>query len=248
MVLPLVGIFTLRPSSVSPAASHLPPRGKALVRWNLVGAGGNPRGRRGHTPALRTGALLLPKLLSRIEPGDLLGWWSAARVTVLPLTAAARPKTSVHHPVTNRVTPQWCRFTTRVAGSNCQRPLAALPKLLSRIEPGDLLGWWSAARVTVLPLTAAARPKTSVHHPVTNRVTPQWCRFTTRVAGSNCQRPLAARRPCLSLWERWHGASRDGEGFSVYHHVTNRVTPNGVGSPPGIQARIVSGHWPQFFA
>ena len=164
--MPLVGIFTLRPSSVSPAASHLPPRGKALVRWNLVGAGGNPRGRRGHAPALRTGALLLPKLLSRIEPGDLLGWWSAARVTVLPLTAAARPKTSVHHPVTNRVTPQWCRFTTRVAGSNCQRP-------------------------------------------------------------------LAARRPCLSLWERWHGASRDGEGFSVYHHVTNRVTPSGGGLPPG---------------
>ena len=68
-------------------------------------------------------------------------------------------------------------------------------KLLSRIEPGDLLGGGSAARVTVLSLTAAARPKTSVHHP-----------------------------------------------------VTNRVTSNGVGSPPGFQARIVSGHWPQFFA
>ena len=43
-----------RPSSVSPAASHLPPRGKALGRWNLVGGAVNSRGRRGHAPALRT--------------------------------------------------------------------------------------------------------------------------------------------------------------------------------------------------
>ena len=62
---------------------------------------------------------------------------------------------------------------------------------------------------------------------------PQRWWSTARVADLHCQRPLAARRPCLSLWERWHGASRDGEGFFVYHHVTNRVTPSGGGLPPG---------------
>ena len=65
-----------RSSSVSPDSEPPSPRGKALVRWNLGCAVKNPRGRRGHAPALRK-----VKLLSCIESGDPQRRWSTTRVT-----------------------------------------------------------------------------------------------------------------------------------------------------------------------
>ena len=64
------------------APGHLPPRGKALVRGNLVGTEGNPRWRRGHAPALRTRitcAFVHRHVTNRVTP---LRWWFTARVTV----------------------------------------------------------------------------------------------------------------------------------------------------------------------
>ena len=75
------------------------PRGRAKVGAFCFGGEENARGRRGHAPALRTGALLLSKLLSRIEPGDLQWRGSTARVTgshcQRPLAAPLRRKSEI---------------------------------------------------------------------------------------------------------------------------------------------------------
>ena len=50
---------------------------------------------------------------------------------------------------------------------------------------------------------------------------------------------IAAERPCLSLWERWHGESRDGEGIlssmgiatPVCALVRNDTKPEGIATP-----------------
>ena len=57
------------------------PEGEGFGAVELGGGRGNPTWAAGAASALRTGALLLPKLLSRIEPGDPLRRWFTARVT-----------------------------------------------------------------------------------------------------------------------------------------------------------------------
>ena len=128
---------------------------------------------------------------------------------------------STHHPVSNRVDLQWCGVTTRVAVSNCQRRHAAPhPSRLRRatFPRGGRLWcggtWWvrrenQRGRRGHAPALRKARRLASpsgggaqcahwaerafpVHHPVSNRVTPQRWWSATRGAGSNCQRPPAA--------------------------------------------------------
>ena len=48
---------------------------------------------------------------------------------------------------------------------------------------------------------------------------------TARVSG--LQSTAAACRSCLSLWERWHGASRDGEGFLPGAVLRKKASPWG---------------------
>ena len=64
----LVVAFTLPPLIRQPFGLPPSPRGKALVRWNLVGAEGNSRGRRGQ-PAPYARVHSFPKIIERYRTG-----------------------------------------------------------------------------------------------------------------------------------------------------------------------------------
>ena len=68
--------------------------------------------------------------------------------------------------------------------------------------------------------------------------------------------PRRRSRPWLSLWESWRANGETERAYAVtslrigaviadgyplshgYHHLSNRVTPNGVGQLPGSQSRL----------
>ncbi len=162
-----------RPSSVSPAASHLPPRGKALVRGNLVGTVGNAPGRRGEAPALR-------KARRRASPSGGGAQCEHGAEWAFP----------VHHHVTNRVTPNGVGLPPGFQARNCQRRHAApLRRLRRQLSQGESQVGAFGGRCPVRTLGGEGFPSPP---PRNEPGDTQWWWSTARVAGSNCQRPLAA--------------------------------------------------------
>ena len=92
--LALVVAFTL-PPLIRPGFAGAPsPSGEGFGAGELGGWSGEPTWSAGACPRPTKGTFTLPKLLSRIEPGDPLRWWSIARVTgsncQRPLAASPR--------------------------------------------------------------------------------------------------------------------------------------------------------------
>ena len=83
-----------------------------------------------------------------------------------------------------------------------------------------------------------------------------FCRAILAQFDGGWRMPRRRSRPWLSLWESWRASGEPERAYAVtslrigaviadgyplshgYHHLSNRVTPNGVGQLPGSQSRL----------